>query len=137
MDVDGIMGAVVALVVLSVGVFAFFAVSQSIPTSTTLGENNAKTLKDISMNVSGSANSVFNILGVVLIIGAIMSVVGIVYGYVREDVGYSSEEEFTIEEPPRETSVSRKKIVESKPEHDDDSFKRWKERHPELYNKKE
>lgn len=35
------------------------------------------------VNASGTGNSVFNIVGVVLIIGAIMAIIGIVYSYVR------------------------------------------------------
>lgn len=35
------------------------------------------------LNSSGTGNSVFNIVGVVLIIGAIMSIVGLVYSYIK------------------------------------------------------
>ena len=35
------------------------------------------------INVSTTGNSVFNIIGVILIIGAIMTIVGLVYSYVR------------------------------------------------------
>lgn len=72
------MGVVVSLIILAVGVFAFFV---------TLSEvNNVTDDSDISnavTNVQQTGNSVFNIIGIVLIIGAIMSIVGLVYNYVR------------------------------------------------------
>jgi len=77
-DPGAIMGVVVSLIILAVGVFAFFV---------TLSEvTNVATDPVTSMavnNVSDTGNSVFNIIGIVLIIGAIMSIVGLVYNYVR------------------------------------------------------
>jgi len=76
-DPGAIMGVVVSLIILAVGVFAFFVTIQNIPT-----DGNAKTSSAIN-NVSSTGDSVFNIIGIVLIIGAIMSIVGLVYNYVR------------------------------------------------------
>jgi divalent metal cation (Fe/Co/Zn/Cd) transporter len=76
-DPGAIMGVVVSLIILAVGVFAFFVTIQNIPT------NNDGTIWSAINNTSNTGNSVFNIIGIVLIIGAIMSIVGLVYNYVR------------------------------------------------------
>lgn len=89
-DPDQIMSAVIALVILGVGVFAFFITIQNIPTTvpTAGGAGTATNALQNStyyaiVNVSGIGNQVFNIIGVVLIIAAIMSIVGLVYSYIR------------------------------------------------------
>jgi len=69
------MSVVVALVVLAVGVFAFFVTTQNIPTES------ARVSSAIN-NVTATGNTVFNIVGIVIIIGAIMSIIGIIYGYI-------------------------------------------------------
>jgi hypothetical protein len=46
----------------------------------TVGE---RRMYNAAVNQQGTGNSVFNIIGIVLIIGAIMSIVGLVYNYVR------------------------------------------------------
>jgi len=76
MDPEMIMTIVVSLIILAVGVFAFFVTINSIPA------NDAVTSSAIN-NTSATGNSVFNIVGIVLIIGAIMTIVGLVYSYVR------------------------------------------------------
>jgi len=75
-DPGAIMGVVVSLIILAVGVFAFFVTIGNIPSG------DARTESAVN-NVSATGDSVFNIIGVVLIIGAIMSIVGLVYNYVR------------------------------------------------------
>ena len=75
-DPGAIMGVVVSLIILAVGVFAFFVTINNIPTSDSRTEASLN-------NTSATGDSVFNIIGVVLIIGAIMSIVGLVYNYVR------------------------------------------------------
>jgi len=84
-DPGVIMGVVVSLIVLAVGVFAFFVtisnIPASVPSSTTSNINNV-TYYAVG-NVSNTGTQVFNIIGIVLVIGAIMSIVGIVYSYVR------------------------------------------------------
>ena len=75
-DPGAIMGVVVSLIILAVGVFAFFVTISEIPTS------DSATRSAIN-NVQETGSSVFNIIGIVLIIGAIMSIVGLVYNYVR------------------------------------------------------
>jgi len=82
-DPSAIMGVVVSLIILAVGVFAFFIVIEqtqsAIPTTGDSGNYTNNSLN----NISDTGNSVFNIIGIVLIIGAIMSIVGLVYNYVK------------------------------------------------------
>jgi len=77
-DPGAIMGVVVALIILAVGVFAFFVTIKNIPTT----GMSAQAQSAIN-NTSSTGDSVFNIVGIVLLIGAIMSIVGLVYNYVR------------------------------------------------------
>jgi len=76
-DPGAIMGVVVSLIILAVGVFAFFVTIGEIPDTYGARTNSAVN------NTSAVGDSVFNIIGIVLIIGAIMSIVGLVYNYVR------------------------------------------------------
>jgi hypothetical protein len=88
-DPGVIMGGIVSLIVLAVGVFAFFTAQQQILNNAPVGTdtsylasmNNRTRLAVGNSSVTG--DNVFNILGVVLLIGAIMSIVGLVYNYVR------------------------------------------------------
>jgi len=87
---DQIMGAVIALIILAVGVFAFFMTLSNIPvTAPTAGGAGAATSAlqnstyNAVINVSSVGNQVFNIIGVVLIIAAIMAIVGLVYSYIK------------------------------------------------------
>jgi hypothetical protein len=77
-DPGAIMGVVVSLIILAVGVFAFFVTLNEI--ENTVDDEN---VTNAVGNVQETGNSVFNIIGIVLIIGAIMSIVGLVYNYVR------------------------------------------------------
>lgn len=77
-DPGAIMGVVVSLIILAVGVFAFFVTLSEV----TNVAGDSRTSNAVN-NVSDTGNSVFNIIGIVLIIGAIMSIVGLVYNYVR------------------------------------------------------
>lgn len=87
-DPSAIMGVVIALIILGVGVFALFVtVTQLKPAAGTSYDaasnyTNA-TFRPAMDNATNVASQVFNIIGVVLIIGAIMSIVGLVYNYVR------------------------------------------------------
>jgi len=82
-DPGAIMGVVVSLIVLAVGVYAFFVTMNQLPGQIGAASNEtAVTLAAIN-NTTATGNSVFNIIGIVLIIGAIMSIVGLVYNYVR------------------------------------------------------
>ena len=76
MDPEMIMTIVISLIILAVGVFAFFVTINNIPAT------DATTRAAVN-NTSATGNSVFNIVGIVLIIGAIMTIVGLVYSYVR------------------------------------------------------
>lgn len=78
-DPGAIMGVVVSLIILAVGVFAFFVTLNEV--TNTAGDN--ENITNAVGNVQETGNSVFNIIGIVLIIGAIMSIVGLVYNYVR------------------------------------------------------
>lgn len=75
-DPGAIMGVVVALIILGVGVFAFFVTLGNIPFT------NGQASMAIN-NTSNTGTQVFNIIGIVMVIGAIMSIVGLVYNYVR------------------------------------------------------
>jgi len=77
-DPGAIMGVVVSLIILAVGVFAFFVTLNEVGKVT----DDANITAAVS-NVQSTGNSVFNIIGIVLIIGAIMSIVGLVYNYVK------------------------------------------------------
>ena len=76
-DPGAIMGVVVSLIILAVGVFAFYAVISAI-------EVNQTEAQEALSNIPVGGDKVFNILGVVLIIGAIMAIVGLVYNYVGD-----------------------------------------------------
>jgi len=86
---DDIMVIVVSMIIFGIGIFAVFSVLTAVPTSNphgggagvTTGMQNS-TYYAIR-NTSAIANNVFNIVGVVLIVGAIMIIVGIVYSYIR------------------------------------------------------
>ena len=79
MDPEMIMTVVVSLIILSVGVFAFFVTIGNIPNQDT---DHPATWSAVN-NTTTTGNSVFNIVGIVLVIGAIMTIVGLVYSYVR------------------------------------------------------
>jgi len=89
-DAGMIMGIVVALIILAVGVFAFFVTVQQISTTDFESTDDDATTQTLN-NLSGVGNSVFNVIGVVLIIGVIMTIVGMVYSYIRPyDSSYDS-----------------------------------------------
>ena len=78
-DPGAIMGVVVSLIILAVGVFAFFVTLDQLNNQVSGNTQIASAIN----NTTNTGNSVFNIIGIVLIIGAIMSIVGLVYNYVR------------------------------------------------------
>jgi len=80
-DPGAIMGVVVSLIILAVGVFAFFVTIDQISKTGTVSTNTQ--IMSAIRNTTDTGDSVFNIIGIVLIIGAIMSIVGLVYNYVR------------------------------------------------------
>ena len=72
-----IMSIVVSLIILAVGVYAFFTTTDMIPTT-------GKPIVSSAINNTTSiGNQVFNVIGVVLVIGAIMLIVTMVYSYMR------------------------------------------------------
>lgn len=93
-DPGAIMGVIVALIILGVGTFAFFITVNSINNQAPaagISYDRASNFSNESRytwtagisNTTGVGNQVFNIIGVIMIIGAIMSIVGLVYNYVR------------------------------------------------------
>jgi S1-C subfamily serine protease len=90
MDPNDIISVIVVLIVLGVGVYAFFITVNSISSTTPkwsagsgyYGRNLNDTEKALK-NASNLGGSVFNILGIVITIGAIMSIIGVIYGYLR------------------------------------------------------
>ena len=80
LDPGAIVGVVVAVIILAVSTFAFFTVISNVPNSgSTYDQGTAYALN----NTSATGMQVINIIGIVLIIGAIMSIVGLVYNYIR------------------------------------------------------
>jgi len=79
MDPEMIMTIVISLIILAVGVFAFFVTIVNIPNQ----DSAHPQIWSAINNTTNTGNSVFNIIGIVLIIGAIMTIVGLVYSYVR------------------------------------------------------
>lgn len=90
-DPGAIMGVVVALIILAVGVFSFFVVTKNLADQAPVpGDGNWSNMSAADRrirsglnNTTGTGDSVFNIVGIILLIGAIMSIVGLVYNYVR------------------------------------------------------
>jgi len=93
MDPQMIMSVIISLIILAIGVFAFFVVisqtttqmGETTPSATTSSASNQSyyAWQNTSGNITGTGNSVFNIVGIVLIIGAIMTIVGLVYSFAR------------------------------------------------------
>ena len=72
-----IMSIVVSLIILAVGVYAFFTTTDMIPTA------GKPVVSSAINNTTAIGNQVFNVIGVVLVIGAIMLIVTMVYSYMR------------------------------------------------------
>lgn len=113
-DPSSIISVVVALIVLAVGVFAFFTVTQSLQSTLNDSKNANETSRAIQ-NITGASGEIFNILGIVLIIGAIMAVLGMVYSYMgplHSSFDYD-DDSVSSSSSARADAVSR--IVEHKP----------------------
>ena len=86
-DPGMIMGLVVSLIILGVGTFALYVTIANINPPAGKGyddtSNTTNWTRQALSNASASGSQVFNIVGVILIIAAIMSIVGLVYNYVR------------------------------------------------------
>ena len=72
-----IMGIVTSLIILAIGVYAFFTVTSEIPIVDNPAAYHALN------NTTNIGNQVFNIVGVVMTIGAIMLIVTMVYSYMK------------------------------------------------------
>lgn len=66
-----IVGVLGALIVLAVAIYAFFLTVDMIPTSSTVASAALN-------NTTQTGNTVFNIVGAVISIGAIMSLIGVI-----------------------------------------------------------
>ena len=99
MDPSMIMTIVISLIILGVGVYTVFTVAYSLTntnpytapsatTSTVQNQSYYAFYNDTRNNITVTGNQVFNIVGVVLVIGAIMTIVGLVYSYVKPGGGY-------------------------------------------------
>jgi len=75
-DPGAIMGVVVSLLIVAIGVYAFFTTIGNISVT-------SEQVRSAVNNTTATGTSVFNIIGIVLIIGAIMSIIGLVYNYIR------------------------------------------------------
>ena len=134
------MGVVVVLIILSVGVFAFFTVMQNIPTT-----NEQKPPEEVInsiQNINDSANSVFNILGIVLILGVMMVVIGVIYSYMSPSSIPSSSEQTKTKEHKNAVVDEKKEnnrtsiFKRKKEDMVEETLKAWKENHQELYERK-
>ena len=121
------MGVVVTLIILSVGVFAFFTVVQSIQPP------DDETVKSIQ-NVNVTASSIFDILGIVLIIGAIMAVLGLVYSYISPSSPNSKPTKIKKVDEKKEQKKEERYEVK-KQEVVDDAFLEWKKNHQDIYDR--
>lgn len=135
-ETDSIITLVVTMIVLMVGIFAFSNVLQNIPTSTPLKEEKTEIVEQTIKNVSGSANSIFNILGIVILLGTMMIIVGLVYSYISPNSEFDDDSQdiddsydTTVKETKRqETEIKQTKEV-------NEAFEQWKKKHPEVYGK--
>ena len=86
MDPNDIIAVIVVLIVLGIGVYAFFvtttAISATYPHDRTASWGQNQTNNSIN-NVTKLGGTVFGILGIIITIGAIMSIIGVIYGYLR------------------------------------------------------
>ena len=96
-DPGMVMGAIVSLIILAVGVFAFFIVLEDV------GSIDNETKEELGNVDVGVAEQVPSMLGLVLVVGAIMTIVGLVYNYVGRP---SSPSVRTPTENPTELSFS-------------------------------
>lgn len=124
LDVGVILSVVVSLIVLAVGVFAFFIVVSEIDV------NESNETQQAIQNVTGVA-PVFDILGIVLIIGAMMAIVGVIYHFVGGMEESDKETKvITKKEEVRKTIDTDKKTKKKKQKPSDeiefDSFKKKK-----------
>jgi hypothetical protein len=86
MDPNDIISIIVVLIVLGIGVYAFFitttAIQGTVPHGRAASADQNRTNWSVR-NASILGGTVFNILGIVITIGAIMSIIGVIYGYLR------------------------------------------------------
>jgi NADH:ubiquinone oxidoreductase subunit 6 (subunit J) len=72
-----IMSIVVSLIILIVGIYAFYTTTSQLDTT-----GNVQAASAVN-NTSAVGSQVFNVVGIVLVIGAIMLIVTMVYSFMR------------------------------------------------------
>jgi len=82
LDPEMIVGVVIALIILAVGVFAFFVTIQAIDGSFNETKEENQESQDAIDNISKTGSDLFNVAGIVLILGAVTVIVGLVYNFV-------------------------------------------------------
>ena len=90
MDPNDIISIIVVLITLGVGAYAFFITNANIQNNAPIWHSgsgyygNVGNASQMALNnTSRLGGTVFNILGVCITIGAIMSIIGVIYGYLR------------------------------------------------------
>jgi hypothetical protein len=86
MDPNDIISIIVVLIVLGIGVYAFFVTTTAIQGSIPHGRAATTTQNQTNWSVRNATllgGTVFNILGIVITIGAIMSIIGVIYSYLK------------------------------------------------------
>ena len=83
MDPEMIMTIVASLIILAIGVYATYTVLAQADTQIAAQAGDGSSARMAINNTTSTSTSVFNIIGIVLIIGAIMTIVGLVYSYVK------------------------------------------------------
>lgn len=90
MDPNDIISVIVVLIVLGIGIYAFFVTTTAINNATPSWSAGSGYYGSYMNNTHSAVKNatilggtVFNILGIVITIGAIMSIIGVIYGYLR------------------------------------------------------
>ncbi len=105
-DPGTIMGVVVALIILAVGVFAFFITINEISSISDSPE-----IKESINHVTETGNDVFNIIGIVLIVGAIMAIVGVVFNYISPSESLSHSQSLPTRDKEIEESLEHEPLL--------------------------
>ena len=92
MNPDDIISVIIVLITLGIGIYAFFVATTAIinaspsyvaGSGTISGNKIANATQAQLKNATMLGGTVFNILGVIITIGAIMMIIGVIYGYLR------------------------------------------------------
>ena len=83
LDPKMIMAAVITLIVFVVAIYAYFTTMGSIPVDSSATDVIGRRAYLNTLNASNTGNTVLDIMGIVILIGAILLIVGVVYSYLR------------------------------------------------------